>query len=910
MSNLPRKKLRRKVKADAYDAPYFRTDAPMEVIDDGFRPDPSVHSTDADPDKPEDLVQPDIPKTEIGESERNRVLTSPLPLVVSAPEAIEKMEMLNQLVQEGRPDLANESAAVAQAIDNMERKALGENEFETGEAAAGHDPVTGLPTSQAAAPQFVIGDRVVMALDDGDYQGEIQKDNGDGTYDIKTDQMATFRRVPAESIAKPEMLQPVASGEKKPMPKEKKAPRRKAKKNIKAVQEGYKLVDGVKIVEDNGKPRAFDPNKDDTVPAELYANGEGKLALIGPDGEENYEDKANDEVELAYWKAIHSMVPKPPAEKPETAVPAAPAPQPAPSEPAKEAVAAKRRAKPKPVEAAAEEKTAAQKLLETHKVEAANFWIVEKGKPVQASDAAKLDQALAAGLKPEAVLGIFAAREAASKFNKIVGGPDDALELAKDELDNAQIGITMTQLEMSEGNVEMARDAAEAVARSSREAAELADEAAAGIVGTVVASGVKSELAKDPTFAVVLSTLQAEDSAQVEIVASKDGIVSARLKASEEGHRKIAELAGALKDEGFMGAELEHPGFIYLYDYPGLPKDYFVMATPWFNDPDMVDVQLGKDVNGIQDAVPFFSTQGIMPPETAPLEEVVAAYKDVLESMQDQLAAAAKADAESTGGAVEASAFDQIPELEIGGGFTARRKKGKAEGKDAAHEIEVSDKDGKVVATYPDAFGDDTVMIIKFLRQVMDIKDADDKAAAKPDSKPEGGEKGGKKDEGESAAEKPRALPAVKPEKDSDDEKKKSEEKEKEKKELDTKASWLEARIADCRLVVEAMLKKGHVTALQADIDAELLNKKNLRQAQEVAARKAVDREVMRLLAKPEAELQIIKASLPHLKERLVKVQASEGSIEPANLSAAGLIHEGSGKKTSLGVALTAAFHR
>ena len=124
----------------------------------------------------------------------------------------------------------------------------------------------------------------------------------------------------------------------------------------------------------------------------------------------------------------------------------------------------------------------------------------------------------------------------------------------------------------------------------------------------------------------------------------------------------------------------------------------------------------------------------------------------------------------------------------------------------------------------------------------------------------------------------------------------------------------MEARVADASFVVEAMLRKGHIRASQDDIDAALLdptNKRTLRQAQEVAARKAVDMEVMRLLAKPEAELRVIKASLSHLKERQVTVNASEGGLQPSNLSAAGLIYDApTPTGSNIGLAISAAGFR
>lgn len=270
--------------------------------------------------------------------------------------------------------------------------------------------------------------------------------------------------------------------------------------------------------------------------------------------------------------------------------------------------------------------------------------------------------------------------------------------------------------------------------------------------------------------------------------------------------------------------------------------------------------------------------------EPAKTAEAPAQTKEAVAASAKATALAAraklKAAKEAKAAEVKASAFDEIAEIELGGGFKAKRKaakKGEDGGEDTAAEIEVVDADGKVKATYPDAFGDDTVTIIKFLRQVLDIKDTDDKAAAKKEEKGEKKGEGGESD----IAEKPRALPATK-----DEEPKKETEKEAEQ----LAAKKMEARMEGIRMIATRLLRSGHIQANLDDVDDGLVKGLTLAGAQEAAAKKAVDRKVLDLLAQPEDELLLIKASLPLLEDRRVTVQASDGGLGPINLSAAGVI--------------------
>jgi hypothetical protein len=288
----------------------------------------------------------------------------------------------------------------------------------------------------------------------------------------------------------------------------------------------------------------------------------------------------------------------------------------------------------------------------------------------------------------------------------------------------------------------------------------------------------------------------------------------------------------------------------------------------------------------------------VQPPvEPAKTETAPADAKEAIAASAKATATAAraklKAKKDQPKTEVAASAFDEIAEIELGGGFKAKRKagkKGEEGGEDVAAEIEVVDADGKVKATYPDAFGDDTVTIIKFLRQVLDIKEGDDKAAAKKEEK---GESKGESD----IAEKPKALPATK-----DETPKKETESEEQ-----MVARKMVARMDNIRVIAVRLLRSGHIQANLDDVDDGLVKGLTLAGAQAAAAQKAVDRKVLDLLAQPEDELLLIKASLPLLEDRRVTVHASDGGLHPINLSAGGVI-DVSGKQEQVG--LGAAFGR
>jgi hypothetical protein len=209
-----------------------------------------------------------------------------------------------------------------------------------------------------------------------------------------------------------------------------------------------------------------------------------------------------------------------------------------------------------------------------------------------------------------------------------------------------------------------------------------------------------------------------------------------------------------------------------------------------------------------------------------------------------------------------ASAFDKLESLDLGGGYTAKRGEGDKE--EGVKTVVVMDKDGKKVATYPDAFGDDTVTIIKLFRQLHDITTSDDKKAAKAEG-------------GESASEKPKALPKTKDKKEKSDEEK----------DLEAAQQKFEQRLEVVRSIVADRVQKRYVVAQQDDIDAHLLKGMGLEASMNEALKASVDRELMRLLALPDTELLSIRASLGGLKPRPIEVEtkvSNEGLTMMAGL--------------------------
>jgi hypothetical protein len=908
----------------------------------GYSEDPQVHSTPDLPTEDGDKtpVIPGPQKVEVGK-ESKAVFTDPIRYVIDPFDAMDKIEDLAENLAKTRPDMAQEIAVIKNTVEQMESKALGQGGTEQAEET------------------FAVGEGIQVHTQDGVFTGAITKDNGDGTYDISTDQAMSLERVPAASISKVEtqptpqaaaapegvnqmskaalkaeiqkqwfvaevkysdgndasfegdtiieadnaeeafgkltemmdvraggrkpdsvdgedqtlvyewfhgegeetddgwtesieghLRGPFATrdeaakntmsshgrvrdfeeGDKKPevgaskiraklfagknmaaapakviakrkAEKLKKKVAKKAKKDryakkIKAAQvrEGFQPME-IFVVEENAKPVKFDDAKHDVEPAQVYKDAAGHLALVNPDGQVNYEDQANDEVELDYWKQVHGLAGV-------TQVP--------------EVAEGQKGIKP-------EAKPAAEK------------------EAVAASAKANLRFRIQAKKRIGASVNVMPCetKEAAEAALKGEGKDWDAVNTSNGETTFLKEGKEVAI--WNERNKQLARHIEAAVKASEDEQGPDEEDI---IIG-------KDELSAFYNGKEIVSVSQEE--------ADED---------SDALYKAIAAWCDAKK---------YWPGVWWISDH-GNPNN--VTADVYKFGKQGIE---GKGV--CKPAVKAAGDEGWVDQDGKPIDpkDIPAARKmarerrEAMEALDKELAETGKL---TNHPAVEASAFDKIEEIEIGGGYIAKRKGGKKEGEEGeaeGKEIEVLDADGKVIETYPDAFGDDTVMIIKFLRKALDIKKADDKKAGAKEEKEE--KPGAKKDEGESAADKNLELPDVKKEKEK-----------KEKEDLEAAAKWMEDRTNGMREIAAKLLKLGRIEASQEDIDAGLLGGLTLKASQEKAAQRAISKQVMNLLATPEDEFLLLKASLPLMRPREQKIMASQTSLPPMNLSAASVI--------------------
>lgn len=184
-------------------------------------------------------------------------------------------------------------------------------------------------------------------------------------------------------------------------------------------------------------------------------------------------------------------------------------------------------------------------------------------------------------------------------------------------------------------------------------------------------------------------------------------------------------------------------------------------------------------------------------------------------------------------------------------------------------EIEVVDAEGKVVDTLPDAFGNDSVTIIKLFQKLYP-ESAGKKSEKKDEPKDKSEPKKAEKKEPD-LADKPKALPAAatKPLTDED-------------KELEAAQKNLENRIHQVRGMVSVLVQKNHVVADQKDIDDALMiqakGKESLDAAMDAALSLAADRKFKELLAMPDANLLTLKASLPNLQPRATQIRVTASS--------------------------------
>lgn len=190
-----------KVKA----APYVTQNAPMNVHEGTeYSQDPQVHkpATTNPTYKPEgsDLDNfksaVDIERNPKPTTPDEHDLSEPLQYVVSAPDAIEKIEGLLCKIEEAWPALKPLVEEVRKKVNEMEAKVWGE-EYEAHEAAEGEAPSVSKPESTS---RFASGDKVTVELESETYKGVLTDKNEDGSWEVMTENQVVLHRVPESEL--------------------------------------------------------------------------------------------------------------------------------------------------------------------------------------------------------------------------------------------------------------------------------------------------------------------------------------------------------------------------------------------------------------------------------------------------------------------------------------------------------------------------------------------------------------------------------------------------------------------------------------------------------------------------------------------------------------------------------------
>lgn len=184
-------------------APYVTQNSPMEVHQGAeYSQDVQVHrpkvsapeSTDRAVDETPSAV--DIERNPKPKAVDTHDLTEPLQYVISAPDAIEKIEGLLEKIAEAWPALKPLVDEVYAKVNQMEAKVLGD-EYAAHEAAEGEAP------SVEQAPEtarFASGDKVTVELQSETYNGTLTDKHEDGSWTVMTDNGVTLKRVPESDL--------------------------------------------------------------------------------------------------------------------------------------------------------------------------------------------------------------------------------------------------------------------------------------------------------------------------------------------------------------------------------------------------------------------------------------------------------------------------------------------------------------------------------------------------------------------------------------------------------------------------------------------------------------------------------------------------------------------------------------
>lgn len=927
---------KRKLKAAPGESPY----------DKDYSQDPNVHRpTTKAPEKPkageakeegkEDVAtSPEVSLRENAEnSDAN--LAEPLKYIVSPTDAIEKVETLLQKVKEGRPDLQQEVDSILEQVNQMEEKALGGQfeEHEEAEAGVPGEMEPGSEEDQELSP----GSSVEVQTEEEVYRGILVDMNEDGTWDVQTDQNMVLSAVPPEAIRvvqaetfmqlpaslqilqmqikglsgvpleqflqekspeeldslvhqwkdrvaevgtalqDPEFIEnaihkaeelrdakhlPVAAAgapgsfdqTKEDVKKELEelaklghagaavaltklvsgefdedisqasdsrvseivdllcdlsmtASEREKKMKIKAEVEAGYAETPTKVIEEKGAVRLFDPNTDDTQPLTIYQNGDGKLAAMAADGSVEYEDKANDDVEINFFKGVHGLMT--PTETPA---------EPAPAAEAQVPVAASK----------IKADGMVPEVFESDGVEITDTsgrisWLPEVGVDdplIKSSVEGEVEEATA-------VHGWFGRYTMPGYLDSTEWVFGETEEECRQDLENNY------GLEDQEGLEAKKKDASATklgAGESAITAASRADLKARYKKLSIEKKGttMKTPVAAAPAPAEV--TIEASAFDKIPELDLGDGFKVRRKAGEKKDKPKEVGAPEAPKAEAKPEAPAPLPGAA-----PAAPE------SPIPTAPKGIGAEL--------------VTAEFPPKDEKPVEK-----KEGEEALKDE------------------KPKEEGPKDDKG----LDKPKDKKDEKFHGPTLEIVDKDGKVVlADIPDAFGDDTVAIIKFFQSILPtLKKKDEKKdekGEKKDDKKEGEEKKDKKEEGPSLEDKPKALPTVKVDK-------------KDEEGMKAAQRLMEQRITMVRGVVKELAAKRHIVADQKDIDTELMaqekGKESLEAAMDAAFDRASERKFREILAMPDAELLTLRASLPSLeiKATQLEITASTEGLEPLEI--------------------------
>ena len=850
--------------------------------------DENAYGKGTDTEKPEDKVasSPKVPMKEPA-ANSDEALAQPLPYVVDSGAAIEKVESLLDKIEESRPDLKNDVAKLREGVENLERKAHGEDyeEHETNEETG--DVIPG-GEGEEAAPTFSPGDRVEVEAEGETFNGSLEDQNEDGTWEILTDKNVKLSSVPENSI------KPISEETHMTLPASKKSrsnmlKAKTRKKKVEAEQKTTELMVSTEhhftedsredpyagLPQDSGK-MSRRPGKGQrmkelsTSSTHNYSKADGKpvyekgsgAAKDDQAGRKPHGGDGGQKMKELSTTSFDNQTPNSGAPAYKTAKTATPGQL-------GMFGGSRQRRTVRGMESVTIEPNWPNMVKYLHQVNDIEFWenavknkedgwyaaVGARHPNKTIADMAKASPGYQEGAGAVGLDGLTTeqAKSENATMRKEVGDADDTREAEGEDMHQGVEGKKLI--------------ATQALADSLK--SYYIKSSARRTVKQTVGAGEKSSMSAKVRADLIA---RAKIANKKKIAAAK-AAATPNVQASAFDDIEELDLGGGWAARRKKGSEKKEAP-----EAKAAPK-----AEPKPGDDSLDEAPVGDS------PIPAKGSKPGMPDLAPASQKLKAAGENPFAKEGDDDKAEKKDDKKSD--KKEAKGDDK-----------------KSDKKDAGPTIEVVDPDGKVVESYPDAFGDDTVTIIKLMRQLHDIKDEKDggkkeskkddkKSDDKDDDKAE--KKEAKSDDEDSISDKPKALPNVKPSKKEDEE-------------LAAAEKYMKQRVEMIRGLVAGYMEKGYIVADQKDIDQILetrkvttirANKKfvkpiSLDAAMDAAIEKAADRKFHEFLAMPDVELLKVQASLPHLRKKVapVEVRASQEGLSPlAGITVSAELSDGGG---------------